>query len=85
MVVWVESPLGWGNLTGADLHNVSLYDADLSRTNLPDVILSEANLSHSAFSTTTILHDGRTVREHGFNAVILETYLKKEGTRIDGA
>ena len=69
------------NLTGATLIGTSLEEAffggaDLSGADLTDATLYLANLTGSTFSTDTILVDGQTVLQHGFDAASLQAYLE---------
>ena len=58
--------LSYVNLTDADVHNAKLTYADLTG----------ANLATETFSPGTILKDGQTVLQHGFDADGLQTHLE---------
>jgi len=61
------------DLTGARLQSVNLTNANLTGTNLTD-----ADLRRSHFSLDTVLPDGQTVGEHGFDEAGLESYWTTE-------
>jgi uncharacterized protein YjbI with pentapeptide repeats len=76
-----DAKLTGGDLSGANLEGANLNWADLTGVNLTNANLSGANLSglywHSAtFGTGTILRDGQTVGQHGFDTAGLEAYLR---------
>jgi uncharacterized protein YjbI with pentapeptide repeats len=48
-------------------------------------VLSNANLSNATFGTDTILYDGQTVAQHGFDAAGLEAYLEAAPLNALGA
>ena len=62
------------NLTGATLTNADLTGANLTGANLTDSLLDNAIFSHNS-----VLHDGQTVSQWGFDESGLQAYL--EGTR----
>jgi len=64
------------NLTDANLSNAYMAGAILTNTNLTDANLSDADLYRATFSPGTILYDGQTVLQHGFDTASLETYLE---------
>jgi uncharacterized protein YjbI with pentapeptide repeats len=59
------------NLTDAKLTGAKLVDADLTGAYLVDAVLIGASFSYG-----TILFDGQTVLQHGFDAAGLEVYLE---------
>ena len=50
---------------------------------LSNADLSNADLSYATFSTDTILYDGQTVAQHGFDAAGLQAYLEVKVWRAD--
>ena len=71
---WAYLPgasLDWADLSSANLSNAWLHEADLRDANLYSV-----DLSWATFSTGTILYDGQTVLQHGFDAAGLQAYLE---------
>ena len=72
--------LNWADLSGANLYkaflsNADLANADLYKANLTGASLADAVLIGASFSYGTILFDGQTVLEHGFDAASLKNYL----------
>ena len=60
------------NLTYANLYRADLAGATLSSAYLTYVTLEYAELDYATFSTGTILRNGQTVKQHGFDAAGLE-------------
>jgi len=60
----------WGTLNHEVLSNANLYYADLS---------------YATFSPGTILYDGQTVAQHGFDAASLQTYLEASSVSAQSA
>jgi len=82
--------LRYTNLTDADLGkgedqscetcpSANLSEADLTGANLTGTNLAESLLDNATFSHDTVLHDGQTVSQWGFDESGLQAYL--EGTR----
>ncbi len=63
------------NLSGANLEHADLADAKLLGTDLSGADVQEAQLSNTTFSTSTVLFDGQTVLQHGFDTAGLKAYL----------
>ena len=77
--------LASATLSNANLTNAYLYHADLLGANLTDADLSYADLSYATFSPGTILYDGQTVAQHGFDAASLQTYLEASSVSAQSA
>jgi hypothetical protein len=73
------------NLTGANMLNANLSNADLTGANLINADLDYADLDNAIFSTGTVLYDGQTVKQHGFDAASLQTYLEASPISADSA
>ena len=61
------------------LPSANLSDADLTGANLTGANQTESLLENATFSHDTVLHDGQTVSQWGFDESGLQAYL--EGTR----
>jgi len=66
------------NLTNANLHQANFDGANLSGANLTDTGLVWARGDGTIFDSFTILKNGKTIGEHGFDAAGLEQYFSDQ-------
>ena len=66
------------NLTNANLHQANFDGANLSGANLTDTGLAWARGDGTIFDSFTILKNGKTIAEHGFDAAGLEQYFSDQ-------